>query len=54
MGYIAILLFGLSPAFFASFIAILTMNLFLHSFESVYISLILFLFVGVFIGKKKK
>jgi len=54
MGYIAILLWSLSPAFFASFIAVLTMNLFLHSFESVYISLILFLFIGVFIGKKKK
>lgn len=54
MGYIAILLWSLSPAFFASFIAVLTMNLFLHSFESVYISLILFLFVGVFIGKRKK
>lgn len=54
MGYIAILLFGLSPAFFASFVSVLAMNLVLHSFESVYISLILFLFIGVFIGKKKK
>ena len=54
MGVIAWMIFSLSPTFFASFVAVLTMNLFLHSFESVYISLILFLMLGVFIGKKKK
>ncbi|MDD2891450.1 MAG: O-antigen ligase family protein [Candidatus Gracilibacteria bacterium] len=53
IGTIAWLIFPLSPALFASFIAVLTMNLFLHSFESVYISLILFLILGVFVGKRK-
>ncbi|MDD5197276.1 MAG: O-antigen ligase family protein [Candidatus Gracilibacteria bacterium] len=54
MGTIAWILFPLSPTFFASFVAVLTMNLFLHSFESVYISLILFLILGLFVGKRKK
>lgn len=54
MGMIAWMIFPLSPTFFASFVAVLTMNLFLHSFESVYISLILFLMLGLFIGKRKK
>lgn len=54
MGLIAWMLLPLSPTFFAAFIAVLTMNLFLHSFESVYISLILFLILGLFIGKRKK
>jgi hypothetical protein len=53
MGMIAWRIFPLSPTFFASFIAVLTMNLFLHSFESVYISLILFLILWLFIGKRK-
>ena len=53
MIYLLWLIFPLSTTFFASFVAVLTMNLFLHSFESVYISLILFLFLGVFIGKSK-
>jgi O-antigen ligase len=51
---IAWIIFPLSPTLFASFIGVLTMNLFLHSFESVYISLILFLVLGLFIGKRKK
>ncbi|OIP53308.1 hypothetical protein AUK10_02495 [Candidatus Gracilibacteria bacterium CG2_30_37_12] len=54
MGMIAWMIFPLSPALFTAFIAVLTMNLFLHSFESVYISLILFLIFGVFVGKRKK
>ena len=54
MGIIAWMLFPLSPTFLASFVAVLTMNLFLHSFESVYISLILFLMLGVFLGKRRK
>jgi len=54
MGTIAWLIFPLSPTLFASFVAVLSMNLFLHSFESVYISLILFLILGLFVGKRKK
>lgn len=54
MGMIAWMVFALSPTFFASFVAVLTMNLFLHSFESAYISLILFMLLGLFIGKKKQ
>ena len=53
MGTIAWLIFPLSPTLFASFVAVLSMNLFLHSFESVYISLILFLILGLFVGKRK-
>lgn len=53
MSIIAWMIFPLSPTLFASFVAVLTMNLFLHSFESVYISLILFLILGLFIGKRK-
>lgn len=44
----------ISAPFLAAFIGVLTMNLFLHTFESVYISLILFSFIGLFLGKKKK
>lgn len=54
MAMIAWTLFPISPFFFASFIAVLSMNLFLHSFESVYISLVLFLILGLFLGKRKK
>ena len=53
MATIAWLIFPLSPAFFAAFVGVLSMNLFLHSFESVYISLILFLILGLFVGNRK-
>jgi len=43
-----------SPYLFLSFLAILIMNIFLHSFESTYNSIILFLFLGILLSNNKK
>ncbi|MBS9775192.1 O-antigen ligase family protein [Candidatus Gracilibacteria bacterium] len=40
-----------SKVVFASFVAILVMNIFLHIFEASYLSISLFLFIGLFIKK---
>lgn len=41
-----------SKYFFATFLAILIMNLFLHIFEATYLSILLFIFLWVLINKK--
>lgn len=44
--------FKKSKAIFASLIAILIMNIFLHIFEATYLSILLFIFLGLLINKK--
>ena len=46
LGQILMKLARKNPFLFASFLAIATMNLFLHSYESTYISLLLFIITG--------
>lgn len=45
--------FTVSAAFFAMFTSVLIMNLVLHTFESAYVSIILFLFLGMYTRNKK-
>jgi len=49
---ILIRIYPLSKSLFFSFFAILIMNLFLHTFEASYISMLLFIFLGLFLAKK--
>lgn len=49
---IAYMIYPISIWLFFSFMAILAMNVFLHTFEASYISIILFLFLGLFLRKK--
>jgi O-antigen ligase len=48
---VAFRLFAFSVPFFAAFVAACSMNLFLHTFESAYASLLLFAFAGLFYAK---
>lgn len=49
---ILIRIYPLSKSLFFAFFAILIMNLFLHTFEASYISMLLFIFLGLFLGRK--
>ena len=53
MFLILLRIYPVSKPLFFSFFAILIMNLFLHTFEASYISMILFLFLWLFLGKKE-
>lgn len=47
-------LFRYHPFLFGGFFGILVMNFFLHTFESTYLSLLVFLIAGLVIGRKSK
>jgi hypothetical protein len=47
-------LIRVSPIIFWLFIAILVMNIFLHVFEATYLSILLFIFIGLFYAQKKE
>ncbi len=53
MWYFLINLHFISTPIFTSFAAILVMNLFLHTFEAVYVSIAFFLFLWMFFNNKK-
>jgi hypothetical protein len=46
-------IYFISTALFFSFIAVLTMNVLLHTFEASYVSMVLFMFLGLFLKNKK-
>ncbi|MDD3145567.1 MAG: O-antigen ligase family protein [Candidatus Gracilibacteria bacterium] len=52
LGIILINLFKKSKIIFGMFLAILIMNMFLHIFEATYLSMLMFIFIGLFISKK--
>jgi K+-sensing histidine kinase KdpD len=45
-------LLSVSPVIFWLLVAILVMNVFLHVFEATYLSILLFIFIWVFYGRK--
>ncbi|MDD2487554.1 MAG: O-antigen ligase family protein [Candidatus Gracilibacteria bacterium] len=53
LGLIFLRLYSVSIFFAGSFIAVLVMNSLLHTFEAVYISLIFFMFLGMFLNSGK-
>lgn len=46
-------IYPLSKSLFCSFVAVLIMNIVLHTFETSYVSILLFLFLWLFLGKKE-
>ncbi len=44
-------LYSISPSFFTGFMAIIIMNVFLHSFEATYLSVLLFLYIWLLLKK---
>lgn len=54
LGTMALRLMRKNIFIFGSFIAMATMNLFLHSYESSYISLLLFMIVALVLAAPKK
>ncbi|MBP8016756.1 O-antigen ligase family protein, partial [Candidatus Gracilibacteria bacterium] len=53
MGLILIKIYQLSIPLFMTFLSVLIMNIFLHSFEAVYVTIILFIFLGIFLKNRE-
>ncbi len=53
MWLILIKIYQLSIPLFMTFLSVLIMNIFLHSFEAVYVTIILFIFLGIFLKNRE-